>query len=392
MNVLWILFGCALAGVAIFHKRNFWIALAGAIAIMAMKSTQMGGTGWIPHHLAHEAVGITNIFLLITGFGIVAKYFSRTNLPLLASGILPDDWRGAYCLLVMTAAGSFLIDNIAAAMIAGTVATAVFCGRVTVGYISAIVAASNAGGAGSIIGDTTTTMMWISGVSPAEVLLASVGSIPAFCFFAYFASKQQHRYQPIMKDPPKDGLRFEHVYLMIVGAILLFVVITNVVINEKFRSYANTLPWVGLSVWVGILISATIRRPDWKSLKETAPQAIFLSFLILSASMMPIAEFGKATIAKTFGLGVASAGFDNIPLTALAIAVGGFIWGLLAYSVGFGGSMTPFGSSAGVAITTEFPEAKSLWRWWKEGWYVPVSFPIGFAAINLWIYFFGPRN
>ena len=50
-----------------------------------------------------------------------------------------------------------------------------------------------------------------------------------------------------------------------------------------------------------------------------------------------------------------SAVFDNIPLTKLALTQGGYDWGMLAYAVGFGGSMIWFGSSAGVAITNLFP-------------------------------------
>ena len=60
---------------------------------------------------------------------------------------------------------SGFLDNIAAAMIGGTLASALFARRVHVGYLAAIVAASNAGGAGSVSGDTTTTMMWIAGAS-----------------------------------------------------------------------------------------------------------------------------------------------------------------------------------------------------------------------------------
>ena len=59
--------------------------------------------------------------------------------------------------------------------------------------------------------------------------------------------------------------------------------------------------------------------------------------------------------ATTFALGFISAVFDNIPLTALALKQGGYDWGVLAYAVGFGGSMIWFGSSAGVAISTIFP-------------------------------------
>ncbi len=57
-------------------------------------------------------------------------------------------------------------------------------------------------------------------------------------------------------------------------------------------------------------------------------------------------------------LGFLSAVFDNIPLTKLCLDQGHFDWGMLAYSVGFGGSMIWFGSSAGVAITNKFPEAQ----------------------------------
>ena len=80
--------------------------------------------------------------------------------------LLPDDWKGGFAMLVVVFVLSSFLDNIAAAMIGGTMATALFRGRVHVGFLAAIVAASNAGGSGSVVGDTTTTMMWIDGVQP----------------------------------------------------------------------------------------------------------------------------------------------------------------------------------------------------------------------------------
>ncbi len=50
--------------------------------------------------------------------------------------------------------------------------------------------------------------------------------------------------------------------------------------------------------------------------------------------------------------------FENIPLTALALKHGGYDWALLAYAVGFGGSLIWFGSSAGVLLTSQFPKAR----------------------------------
>ena len=73
--------------------------------------------------------------------------------------------------------------------------------------------------------------------------------------------------------------------------------------------------------------------------------------------------------------------FDNIPLTALALHQGGYDWGFLAYAVGFGGSMIWFGSSAGVALSNMYPEARSVGLWLRHGWHVAVAYVIGFFVM-----------
>ncbi len=75
--------------------------------------------------------------------------------------------------------------------------------------------------------------------------------------------------------------------------------------------------------------------------------------------------------------------FDNIPLTKLALEQRGYDWGMLAYAVGFGGSMIWFGSSAGVAITTVFPEARSVRLWLRSGWHIALGYVVGFAVLLL---------
>jgi hypothetical protein len=62
---------------------------------------------------------------------------------------------------------------------------------------------------------------------------------------------------------------------------------------------------------------------------------------------------------------------------------GGYDWGMLAYCVGYGGSMIWFGSSAGVAVTNVFPEAKSVARWLRHGWHVALAYVLGFAVLML---------
>jgi hypothetical protein len=110
---------------------------------------------------------------------------------------------------------------------------------------------------------------------------------------------------------------------------------------------------------------------------------VFLLALVTCASLMPVEKLPPASWQTTLGLGFVSAVFDNIPLTALALKQGGYDWGMLAYAVGFGGSMIWFGSSAGVAISNMFPEAKSVGRWLAAGWHVALAYVAGFVAIML---------
>jgi hypothetical protein len=83
----------------------------------------------------------------------------------------------------------------------------------------------------------------------------------------------------------------------------------------------------------------------------------------------------------SLGLGFVSAVFDNIPLTKLALEQGGYDWGVLAYAVGFGGSMIWFGSSAGVALSNMFPEAKNTGGYLRNGWHVPLAYLVGFVVL-----------
>jgi Na+/H+ antiporter NhaD/arsenite permease-like protein len=110
-------------------------------------------------------------------------------------------------------------------------------------------------------------------------------------------------------------------------------------------------------------------------------RAVFFSGVGDRASMMPVEQLPSASWQTTFGLGWVSSVFDNIPLTALALRQGGYDWGLLAYAVGFGGSMIWFGSSAGIAVSNIYPEAKSVGRWLAHGWHIPVGYVVGFFVL-----------
>jgi Na+/H+ antiporter NhaD/arsenite permease-like protein len=380
-----ILFACVLAGVALFHHHTLRVAVVGLAVITVYKLI------WSPFHgvpafsglaalLQHEWVTIANLFGLLLGFALLSKHFEESRLPAILPRVLPDDWKGGFLMLVLVFVLSSFLDNIAAAMIGATMATVLYKGNLHVGFLAAIVAASNAGGSGSVVGDTTTTMMWIDGVSPLQVFDAYIAAVPALLFFGVIAARQQHALQPIVKDAP-TGIAVDWARLAVVAAILLTAVSANVYFNLRQPEVLDHLPVIGLAVWAAIFVTMFFRRPDWSLLPAATRGSIFLLSLVLCASMMPVEALPSASWHTALGLGFVSAVFDNIPLTALALHQGGYDWGFLAYAVGFGGSMIWFGSSAGVALASMLPQARSVGAWVRGGWHVAVGYVLGFFVL-----------
>ncbi|HLO59761.1 MAG TPA: hypothetical protein VK179_13520 [Bacteroidales bacterium] len=369
-----ILFALTLIGVAVFHHKTMYVALIGLAAILIAKYafTDFSLAG----HILGNAVRpegewriLLNLLGLLFGFAILAEIFKESRLPDILPNYLPDDWKGGFVLLFFILVLSSFLDNIAAAMIGGTIAMVVFKGKVHIGFLAAIVAASNAGGAGSVVGDTTTTLMWIDGVNPLDVVHAFVASFVALFIFGTVGAIQQDRYQPIIKSA-SSNIKVDWGRIFIVFLILVCAIITN-----------WTLDFPALGVWIGILIGSTFRKIPWFELKNAWMGTVFLMALVTCASLMPVEDLPPASAWTAFVLGFVSAVFDNIPLTKLCLEQGGYDWGVLAYTVGFGGSMIWFGSSAGVALSNLYPEAKNTVNYVKKGWHVTLAYIIGFFVL-----------
>lgn len=386
VRIEFIIFGLILLGVAMFHKQTFRVAVIGVTVLLTFKLLFDPGFHFLEHFFGTTPMGeqimdkelrqgewgiILNLLGLLLGFAVLSKIFEESGVPDILPRYLPDDWKGPFLLLVFVFILSSFLDNIAAALIGGTVALVVFKNRVHIGYIAALVAASNAGGSGSVVGDTTTTMMWIDGVAALNVFHAYIAALVALLFFAWFGSHQQDRYQPIQKDADQN-VKIDWGKLLCVALILAGAIISNILYDMP-----------ALGVWIAIIIGSFIRKVPWKEVPGALKGTIFLLCLVTCASMMPVEELPNASWVTALFLGFLSAVFDNIPLTKLCLDQGHYDWGMLAYSVGFGGSMIWFGSSAGVAITNKFPDARNVVLWVKNGWHVAVAFLIGFFALYL---------
>jgi len=384
IRIEFILFALVLLGVAVFHDKTFYVAVIGLSVIIAYKLIFDSGFHIGIHFFGENSIlqqlsdknlrqgewsTLLNLLGLLFGFALLAKLFEESGLPDILPAYLPNDWKGPFLLLVFVCVISSFLDNIAAALIGGTIALVVFKKNVHIGFVAAIVAASNAGGAGSVVGDTTTTMMWIDGVSPLNVLHGFVASGVALLFFGWFAAHQQHKLQPIQKDAT-PGVKVDWGKLLIVLLILIGAILSN---------FLYDMPALG--VWIAILIGSSFRKIPWKEVPNAILGTIFLLCLVTCASLMPVETLPDASWLSAFILGFVSSVFDNIPLTKLCLEQGHFDWGMLAYSVGFGGSMIWFGSSAGVAITNKFPEARNVGKWIKGGWHVTVAYILGFFVL-----------
>jgi len=382
--LVFLLFAAMLAGVLIAHRRATAIALAGLAVIafvrVALSRFDPGA------HAAHELPKLLNLFGLLVGFAVLADHFDVSQVAARLPRLMPAGRPGGFVLLLLIWTLSVLLDNIAAATIGAALAARVFAGKVHLGYLIAIVAAANAGGAGSVVGDTTTTMIWLHGVSPLRVLPGYIGSAAALLIFGPVAAFQQHRHAPPVArtetDPPVDGWR-----LAIVAVALVTLVAANVVANAVVPARAAHLPLTAMVLWMVLAAGAAVRPVHWGLARRAARESVLLLALVATASLMPIDRLPAPGPGTTLGLGLVSAVFDNIPLTKLALDQGGYDWGLLAYAVGVGGSMLWFGSSAGVAVAGRFPEARSTLAWLRHGWPVPLAFVAGFAvqyAITGW--------
>lgn len=103
---------------------------------------------------------------------------------------------------------------------------------------------------------------------------------------------------------------------------------------------------------------------------------ISVDFILFGLTLAGVAVFHKCTMP------VALTGLGTIVVYKIAFTgfkTGQGVLGFISH-VG-GGSMIWFGSSAGVAISSIFPEAKSAFAWIKGGWFVVLAYLVGFAAM-----------
>jgi Na+/H+ antiporter NhaD/arsenite permease-like protein len=246
-------------------------------------------------------------------------------------------------------------------------------------FASLIVIAANAGGAWTVIGDVTTTMLWIGGqISPLKIMgavfLPSLLNLLVPLAFISFSLKGK----TIAPPPKEDGLPgvdpFERNVMFYLGLGVLIAV-------PVFKTVTHLPPFMGVLLGLGIvwLVGEIVHRDKDEHVRGPLTLAhaltridmgsivFFLGILLAVASLehagllSMLAKWLEATIGRqdliVIVLGLLSAVIDNVPLVAATMGMydlghyppDSFLWEFIAYCAGTGGSILIIGSAAGVA-------------------------------------------
>lgn len=370
-----IIFSLTLVCIAIFYKRTTDVAIIGTTILVLFKlfvDPEFTLKTLSDEQYIHTYLDLINLTGMLLGFNILADNFAKSNLPYKIPKILPNNMFGGIILLFIVFFISSFLDNIASAMIGCTIAYTIFNKKIHIGYVVAIVAASNAGGSGSVVGDTTTTLVWLAGHSPLEVVHAYVPAIISMLIFSAVASRQQLKYSPMVTTSEEQNAKINWINLILVIMILVLCITANTILS-----------FPALGIWVAIYIGKFFTKIDWKITPESLSSTIFLLVLVFSSNLIPLGDLPTPNEISTFVIGLISGVFNNIPLTQLCLEQGGYDWALLSFAVGFGGSMVWFGSSAGVAVCDMVPKARSLVNWMRYGWHVILAYVVSFWAFVL---------
>ncbi len=295
----------------------------------------------VKHHLHEEIRELVNLGGLLVGFACLAYQFEKANISKLFASKIVNRFGGKVAeslILAMIWQLSGFCDNIASALVGMGLMTLIH-GSFRLRTVILVTIVANAGGAYSVVGDTTTTFLWIKGISQIELLPAYVPSI--VCLLATILLGVWLRGGHKHVEFPDDKIEvawWRGVYiLMCIGGAFLC--------NFKWG-----FPCLGIVP----LILLTIKEREWAPIKEGSSAASFLLPLIVAAGFINLGLVIPHDTLVSTGMVISttwiSAIIDNIPVTKVMFEADVGHWALLAFCVGVGGSFTYFGSTTSVAV------------------------------------------
>jgi Na+/H+ antiporter NhaD/arsenite permease-like protein len=303
------------------------------------------------------------------GFSLVTAFVSARNKVTLL-------WIVAWVTFFLSA----VLDNLTTTIVVVSLLRKLVADRETrLMYIGIAIIAANAGGAWSVIGDVTTTMLWVkSKIGTVEVMRdLFIASFVCLLIPLLVASRwMKGELPPVSKDNCDGDDKTIQVWHKVLFLVLGLLGLMTVPI---FKAYTHLPPFMGMVLSLGALwlasefvghtmdektrsstgVLSALRRVDMSSI-------LFFLGILLAVSALGSVEILKnlaVMLQNSIGnqsiiaiiIGLVSAVVDNVPLVAAGIEMYAAtppndpFWMLLAYCAGTGGSCLVIGSAAGVA-------------------------------------------
>ncbi|MBR0773462.1 sodium:proton antiporter NhaD [Bradyrhizobium diazoefficiens] len=357
-------------------------ALIGAGLLWTFYATAMHDPAMINQQLG-ESVGATAqiVFFLIGAMTIVEVIDAHDGFEVITALIRTRSqitliWVISFITFFLSA----ILDNLTTTIVMVSLIQKLIGGRSDrLLFASIIVIAANAGGAWTVIGDVTTTMLWIGGqITPVNIMAALI--LPSLInllvpLLIVSFSLRRKVIAPLTRDDSRSKVDpFERNLMFGLGLGILVAV-------PVFKATTHLAPFMGILFGLGILwlVGEIVhrRKNDDERRPLTLAHALtridmtaivfFVGILLAVAALehagmlAMLARWLEATIGRhdiiVILLGLLSAVIDNVPLVAATIGMyelahfppDSFIWEFIAYCAGTGGSILIIGSAAGVA-------------------------------------------
>jgi Na+/H+ antiporter NhaD/arsenite permease-like protein len=281
-------------------------------------------------------------------------------------------------------------------------------------FTGIVIIAANAGGAWTAIGDVTTTMLWIGGQISAlnimlKLFLPSIACLVVpLTVISFSMSGNVDKAPEADTSTSKTLTKTQQKIMLSLGLLALISV-------PIFKTYTHLPPFMGMLLGVSFLwiltglmkhvnkideehnpfsIVQALHRIDLASILFflgilTAVDGLQVSGLLGHASQWLNEHIaGQGIVVGLIGL--LSSVVDNVPLVAAAQGMYSlsmyptdhFIWELLAYAAGTGGSILIIGSAAGVAAMG-MEKINFFWYLKKISWLALIGYFSGILIYTL---------
>ncbi|TWU47008.1 sodium:proton antiporter NhaD [Rubripirellula reticaptiva] len=340
----------------------------------------------IPLHYAidvqhlHQTGEIASIlFFLVGAMTIVELIDAHEGFSLVTDRIHTRSRRGLlWTVGLMTFFLSAALDNLTTTIVTVSVLKKIISDRGDrLKFVGMVVIAANAGGAWTVIGDVTTTMLWIRHKLGAVEVMGELFLGSVVCLLVPLIGMSWRMPGTVSAPAVATASVAEHIrpwhqwlFLILGLAGLLFV--------PAFKALTHLPPYMGMMLSLSVLwvVSECVGRTFEEDLRTSTgvhtllrriDMSSILFFLGILLAVGALSATGLLRIAAdsmdsllpgrnavAIAIGLVSAIMDNVPLVAAGIEMYDLpmndpFWMLLAYCAGTGGSCLIIGSAAGVA-------------------------------------------